>query len=216
MKQTVDDRIGLASEYLAGARRRKVTELPPSVLMRELAETRRQLGQVLDSVSEACTVRGTPPSGPAGPYETEAQARETPAVQAVYEAFDAAPRQGGMDEPNHRLLCEALTAAGVELGAYDHRIVRWLAGWEPETCAVIAGLVSRAHAAGAATAVPAGVLKAVAVAADLTQQRAEEYCDDCLADPAGCCDRHADLLGEAEEFRSLERGLTARAAGVTP
>ena len=151
MKQTVDDRIGLAGEYLAGARRRKVTELPPSVLMRELAETRRQLGQVLDAAREqatSCTARAATPPGPTGPFESERQAWETPAVRAVYEAFDAAPRQGGMDEPNHRLLCEALTAAGVELGAYDHRIVRWLAGWEPETCAVIAGLVSRAHAAG--------------------------------------------------------------------
>jgi hypothetical protein len=33
----------------------------------------------------------------------------------------------------------------VELGAYDDRILRWLAGWEPATCAVIAGFVSRAN-----------------------------------------------------------------------
>jgi hypothetical protein len=43
-----DPRIALAMDYLDGARRRKVTELPPSVLVRELAETRRQLGLVLD------------------------------------------------------------------------------------------------------------------------------------------------------------------------
>jgi hypothetical protein len=36
----------------------------------------------------------------------------------------------------------------VYLGAYDHRIIEWLTGWEPSTCAVIAGLISRAHAAG--------------------------------------------------------------------
>jgi hypothetical protein len=47
---TADLRVPQAAEFLAGARRRKVTELPPSVLMRELAETRRQLGQVLDVV----------------------------------------------------------------------------------------------------------------------------------------------------------------------
>ena len=84
-----------------------------------------------------------------GPFETEAQARETPAVQAVWRAFDAAPGVGRMAPHNHRMLCESLAAAGVELGAYDHRIVAWLAGWEPATCAVVAGLVSRAYAAGA-------------------------------------------------------------------
>ena len=83
-----------------------------------------------------------------GPFETEAQASETPAVREVYEAFGASPGAGRMAPPNHQLLCGALAAAGVELGAFDHRIVSWLAGWEPATCAVIAGLVSRAHAAG--------------------------------------------------------------------
>jgi hypothetical protein len=33
----------------------------------------------------------------------------------------------------------------VELGAYDHRILVWLAGWEPTICAVIAGLITRAR-----------------------------------------------------------------------
>jgi len=48
---------------------------------------------------------------------------------------------------NHRMLCEALAATGVQLGAYDHRIVSWLAGFEPETCAVVCGLTTRAHRA---------------------------------------------------------------------
>jgi hypothetical protein len=47
----VDQRITIAREYLTGARRRKVDQLPPSVLVRELAETRRQLGQVFDGVN---------------------------------------------------------------------------------------------------------------------------------------------------------------------
>ena len=47
---TADLRVGQAREFLAGARKRKVTELPPSILMREDAELRRQLGQVLDVV----------------------------------------------------------------------------------------------------------------------------------------------------------------------
>lgn len=41
-------------------------------------------------------------------------------------------------------LREALTAAGVELGAYDDRIIRWLSGWEWQTIATIASWVQRA------------------------------------------------------------------------
>ena len=53
---TADLRVPQAREFLAGARRRKVTELPPSILMRELAEARRQLGQVLDVVRESVSL----------------------------------------------------------------------------------------------------------------------------------------------------------------
>jgi hypothetical protein len=48
---------------------------------------------------------------------------------------------------NRRLLDEACEAAGVEIGDYDRRILGWLAGYEPAMCAVVAGLVSRAHRA---------------------------------------------------------------------
>ena len=48
---SADQRVTFAREFLAGARRRKVAELPPSVLARELAECRRQLGQVLDVIA---------------------------------------------------------------------------------------------------------------------------------------------------------------------
>jgi hypothetical protein len=50
---TADQRLITAREFLAGARKRKVAELPPSVLMREDAELRRLLGQVLALVDEA-------------------------------------------------------------------------------------------------------------------------------------------------------------------
>ena len=43
-----DQRVTSAREFLSGARRRKVAQLPPSLLMRECAELRRLLGQVLD------------------------------------------------------------------------------------------------------------------------------------------------------------------------
>jgi hypothetical protein len=52
---SADQRVTLAREYLTGARKRKVDHLPPSVLMRELAETRRQLGQVLAVIDSHAT-----------------------------------------------------------------------------------------------------------------------------------------------------------------
>jgi hypothetical protein len=81
----------------------------------------------------------------AGPYETERDARK------------AAIEQGGPAEPDwsilspgqrYKLLLNACADAGVFLGAYDHRILEWLAGWEDATVAVVAGLITRAHAAG--------------------------------------------------------------------
>jgi hypothetical protein len=83
-----------------------------------------------------------------GPFGTEAEVRALPAVQAVYAAFRADPGVGKMIGPNHTLL-DALAAAGVYLGGYDHRIAAWLANWEPQTVAVIAGWVQRASEAGA-------------------------------------------------------------------
>ena len=85
-----------------------------------------------------------------GPYETEQQAREIPAVRAVYDAFAASPGTGRMTPHCHRILKDACSWAGVATGAYDHRILAWLVGWGPETCAVVAGLITCAHEAGAA------------------------------------------------------------------
>ena len=53
---TADQRIPQAREFLAGARKRRVTELPPSVLVRELAECGRQLGQVLDVIAQGAVL----------------------------------------------------------------------------------------------------------------------------------------------------------------
>ncbi len=55
---TTDQCLISAREFLAAARKRKVGELPPSLLMRECAELRRQLGQVLDVVDGAAVVFG--------------------------------------------------------------------------------------------------------------------------------------------------------------
>jgi len=51
--QEVDQRITLARQYLAEVSGTTVDQLPPSVLMRECAELRRQLGQVLAAIGEA-------------------------------------------------------------------------------------------------------------------------------------------------------------------
>jgi hypothetical protein len=62
---------------------------------------------------------------PAGPIESE-------------------PRGFRPDDEQEAILRDALQAAGVELGAYDDRIVRWLAGWEWSTVAVVASWINRA------------------------------------------------------------------------
>ena len=79
-----------------------------------------------------------------GPFDTEQQARQLPAVREVYQAFRADPGVGKMAPHNLRLLLDALAAAGVYVGAYDIQIAQWVAGWEPQTVAVIAGWVQRA------------------------------------------------------------------------
>ena len=84
------------------------------------------------------------------PLETEAQARALPAVRAVYEAFDADPGAGKMTPHNRRMLGRACEAAGLVMGRYDDRVIEWLSGWEPQVCAVVAGLITRAHLAGLA------------------------------------------------------------------
>src|SRR6266480_4691016 len=74
-----------------------------------------------------------------GPYDTERQAAD-----AARHIYDSPPGTGAWGDGNHRLMEDACTAAGAQLGAYDHRILLWLAGWEPSTCAVIAGIIRRA------------------------------------------------------------------------
>lgn len=79
-----------------------------------------------------------------GPYETSDQVRHLPAVRAIYDAMHDAPGRGGGQDECEKLLTSACEEAGVTPGAYDARIIRWLANWEPETCMVIAGLITRA------------------------------------------------------------------------
>ena len=137
-----------------------------------------------------------------GPYETERQASQTPAVRAVYEAFRAAPGPGRMDADNARMITQACDTAGVELGAFDRRIVAWLAGFEPATCAVFAGLISRA----ALTAGQRELLAAILFDA-IDRREPSGACADCEEHPAGLCWDHSADLDRCDAYLALARQL---------
>ena len=83
---------------------------------------------------------------PCGPYETEQQARVD--VADLYEQSRRSGLRGALADANYAYLADARERTGVALGAYDARILTWLAHWEPATCAVVAGLIARAHTVG--------------------------------------------------------------------
>jgi hypothetical protein len=59
---------------------------------------------------------------------------------------DVEPRGTRSTEVKKAALQSALTAAGVELGAHDERVVSWLTEWEWSTVATIASWINRAAA----------------------------------------------------------------------
>jgi hypothetical protein len=112
-------------------------------------ETARLSQKVRDLEAEnAALRRGTPSTGleTFGPFDSRDDVHALPVVQAAYDAASISPRRAIMEERNHRLLCKACADAGITVGAYDHQILLLIAGYEPETCAVIAGLIRRAAA----------------------------------------------------------------------
>ncbi|GAA2466552.1 hypothetical protein [Streptomyces macrosporus] len=58
--------------------------------------------------------------------------------------LDTRPRGYADESGCLAVLLAELTAAGVELGEYDRRIVDWLAVWDWPTVATIASLIRRA------------------------------------------------------------------------
>jgi hypothetical protein len=64
-------RVELARQFLAETQRRSVDKMPPSLLMREVAELRRVLGQVLGVLAER-----------------QAETRQLAGIRAVLAAFD--------------------------------------------------------------------------------------------------------------------------------
>jgi hypothetical protein len=136
-----------------------------------------------------------------GPYETGRQAAD-----AARHIYDSPPGTGAWGDGNHRLMEDACTAAGVQLGAYDHRILLWLAGWEPATCAVIAGLMTRAHWGALGAGQAATVLSALEDASEGIRERAA-YCPACASHPADLCEEDADRLSRAETYDHLAARL---------
>jgi hypothetical protein len=129
----VEDAAQFYATHAFGAARHHIAELL-GIIAAPSAVSSRQAGTV-----PAC-----------GPFETEWQARETPAARAIYAAFASSPGAGRIAPHNRNLLDAACRAAGVDVGAYDDVILGWLSYYEPATCVVIAGLIRRAHAAARA------------------------------------------------------------------
>lgn len=139
---------------------------------------------------------------PMGPFETEQQASAHPAVREVYEAFDRDPGPGKMAPYSERILTDACAAAGVNLGAHDQRIITWLAGWEPATCAVVAGLITRAAGralgAGELSTVPGVELSTVLDALDFAAGELRDRVADCAECGAERCTTCGNRLARAE------------------
>jgi hypothetical protein len=74
-----------------------------------------------------------------GPYSSEREARRD---------ADHAGLTGTATVRNRDMLTRACWTSHIEAGLFDARIIDWLAGYKPATCAVIAGLVRRAYDAG--------------------------------------------------------------------
>jgi len=86
-----------------------------------------------------------PPPWLAGPIDTD----PTVAVFLLGELADKAERLAALGR----------ALAGVELGAYDRRILEWLAGWDLSVVATVLSLLYRARAAGLERERPAGTVR---------------------------------------------------------
>lgn len=81
-----------------------------------------------------------------GPYETG-----TEALADIRHVYEVAQRSGDRDLAGKILAglqTVTLHEAGVTTGAYDRKIIGWLAGWQPEVVQVVLSWVERAHIAG--------------------------------------------------------------------
>lgn len=85
-----------------------------------------------------------------GPFGSESEALATRAAAVLRAASAANPGVGAGDPARLKLLTGACEAAGVVLGDYDLRLLRWLSKYENTTCVRLAGMIHRAYEAGKA------------------------------------------------------------------
>jgi hypothetical protein len=177
-----------------------------AIVTRQLDEDQ---GQGAAPVAEA-TRRLDAIRGVLGPFETEREARA--AAHALMPPVEG--RSILSAAQNRQLLGRACESAGVTMGRYDDRIVGWLAGWEDATCAVIAGLISRANRAGVVftTGQEAVIAQALDDAEQYRRRRAADWCGDCETAPEGACEKHLEDLDQADAYRDLAARLAGGAS----
>lgn len=143
-----------------------------------------------------------------GPFHTEAQVGTLPAVRGVY----ATSPRGHIARRNRQMLLGACAAAGVQTGAYDEQILTWLSGYEPHTCAVIAGLIARAGSHAASQRDERTAMLALTEAAESHRDRAAG-CADCTDQACGNCQH---LLTTAGQLDATARRISAGLQGEHP
>jgi hypothetical protein len=87
-----------------------------------------------------------------GPYRTRNEVSRSPEVRAIRAAYEQDHRDGVIIQGCLDLLTGACQQAGVELAAFDHRILHLAASAGTHESAVIADLIRRAYEAGRAVA----------------------------------------------------------------
>jgi hypothetical protein len=135
-----------------------------------------------------------------GPYETERQA-------AAASLWATSGRDAGMPMDKANLAEIAAALSGVDLGAWDRRIIEWLAGYEPSTTAVICGLIERARASALTPGQLRVMLSALDAATD-AKRDAADVCSDCDARPDGAlCGTCEYRLAIADDYDTLAEQL---------
>lgn len=106
---------------------------------------------------------------------------------------------------------------GVQLGAYDERIIAWIVQWDDSTIRTIASLIERARGAACAehicleAAQVDTVLDALDEAGEGRHARADRECGDCDTSPDGLCDDHSGDLERASRYDAIARQLRQEA-----
>ncbi|HEY3501248.1 MAG TPA: hypothetical protein VGN37_00520, partial [Actinocatenispora sp.] len=90
------------------------------------------------------------PAIPTGPIESEPHPDPTWRHHRMVMPYTDEVRARHARE-DAALILDELAAAGVELGAYDRRMIAWLANWEYGTLVTVASWIKRAHATGTTT-----------------------------------------------------------------